>query len=682
MEITASIQQLKGVGEKTAQRFQGLNIASVEDLLRYFPRDYLSYDPPVAIKALEEAEGMITVAGHIQSRPAVRYGNRMKITTVMIRDQDGALQLLWFNMPFLANSLRPGSYYLFRGRIQIKGSRLCMVQPEIYTPAAYEEKMHGLQPMYALTKGITNHLITKTVKQAFASVERLPERLPEQICGRYGLMGTAEALRIIHFPQNAEELKQARRRLVFEEFFFFLLAMEAHKQALDQAENGFVMKPDQNIQRFVEALPYELTEDQKKAWQDMQRDFAGKRCMHRMLQGDVGSGKTILAVLGCFTAAANGFQSVIMAPTEVLAKQHYDSVMGMLEANQLPYRAGLLTGSLPAAQKRRIQERIALGLIDIVVGTHALIQDQVNYQDLAFVVTDEQHRFGVKQREALSQKGSSPHVLVMSATPIPRTLALLLYGDLDISVLRQMPKDRLPVQNCVIGQDKRNTAYRFIMKEIMAGHQAYVICPMVEESELLEGENVIDYAGRLREVFPENVSIGILHGRMKPAMKNQIMERFSAGDLDILVSTTVIEVGIDVPNATVMMIETADRFGLSQLHQLRGRVGRGKQASYCIFVSGSRKQQTRERLDILNHTNDGFEIAEKDLELRGPGELFGIRQSGALEFRIGDIIGDSGILYEAKKAVEEVLQLDPGLETSENRCIKNFLQHLDENWNL
>ncbi len=682
MNLKTSVQQLKGVGEKTVQKFASLGIGTIEDLLGYYPRDYICYEPPVSIGMIGEEEGFVTVAGYIRSRPAVRQGGRMKITSVTVSDETGSLQLIWFNMPFLANTLRTGSRYLFHGRIQVQGSRKSLVQPEIYTPAAYEEKMQALQPMYALTKGVTNHLIAKTIKQAFVSLESLPESLPPSITGRYGLMPAPEALYIIHFPRNREELRQARKRLVFEEFFFFLLAMEAHKRELDHVENVFPMEPDEKVMKFIESLPYELTEDQKKAWQDIRNDLKGSRCMHRMLQGDVGSGKTVLALLGCFTAASSGYQSVIMAPTEVLAKQHYDTVQSMIAACGLPYRAGLLTGSLPAANKRRMQESIALGLVDIVIGTHAVIQEAVEFKNLAFAVTDEQHRFGVKQREALSQKGVRPHVLVMSATPIPRTLALLIYGDLDISMIRQMPKNRIPIKNCVIGQDKRDTAYQFLQKEIRAGRQAYIICPMVEESELLEGENVTDYTKRLCEIFPKDVRIGMLHGRMKPALKNQVMEEFSAGRLDILVSTTVIEVGIDVPNATVMMIENADRFGLSQLHQLRGRVGRGKNASYCIFVSGSKKQETRERLEILNHSNDGFEIAEKDLQLRGPGDLFGIRQSGVLEFRLGDIVADSKVLYEAKEAVDGLLSEDPDLKKRENRIFANFFKNADGNWNL
>ncbi len=682
MEPKDSLQLLKGIGEKTARRFSNLGIDSIEDLLHNYPRDYIAYDPPVSIDSLGEREGFVTVYGQIQSRPLVRYGGRLKTTVANIKDETGILQLLWFNMPFLANTLHTGSRYLFRGRLQVKGSRYNLIQPEIYTPAAYEKKMHSLQPLYALTKGVTNNLITKTASQAFLSLSGIEDPLPEKIRDRYGLEDYETALRAIHFPPDMETLRSARRRLVFDEFFYFMLALEGHRRELSKTENSYPLKPDGAVEKVIASLPYQLTKDQLKAWQDMKRDFAGSGVMHRMLQGDVGCGKTILAVLGCFTAAACGFQSVMMAPTEVLAKQHYDTVLDLVKKNRLPYRVGLLTGSLTAGEKRRMHDQIALGLIDIIIGTHALIQESVEYHDLAFAVTDEQHRFGVKQREALSKKGAWPHVLVMSATPIPRTLALLLYGDLDISMIRQMPAHRIPIKNCVIDTEKRQAAYRFIYQEIQKGRQAYVICPMVEESELLDGENVTDYAEKLAEWFPKNIRIGTLHGRMKPAYKNQVMESFLAGELDILVSTTVIEVGINVPNATVMMIENADRFGLSQLHQLRGRVGRGANASYCIFVSGSRKPETRERLDILNHSNDGFEIAEKDLALRGPGDLFGIRQSGALEFRLGDVVQDASVLYEAKEAVLDLLAEDPNLASLEHQRLKKLVGDLGENWNL
>lgn len=682
MKTEDSIKELKGIGEKTAQKFAGLGLYTISDLLHYYPRDYMAYEPPVSIREAGNHEGFVTVAGYVQSRPVVRAGNRMKITTVRIKDETGMIQLLWFNMPYLANTLRAGSYYLFRGQIQIKGSTVSLIQPEVYTAAAYAEKEKALQPLYALTKGVSNHLITKTMKQAYECLNEIPETLTTEIRQAYDLQPLEEALPVMHFPTTLEQLKAARKRLVFEEFFYFFLALEGHKRELEHAENTFVLQPQNRIQQVIQELPYTLTEDQQLAWADMQKDFLGNRPMHRMLQGDVGSGKTILAVLGCFLAVENGYQSVIMAPTEVLTKQHYDSVCALVEKHGLPYRVGLLVGSLTPANKRRMQERIAFGLYDIVIGTHALIQDKVEYHNLAFVVTDEQHRFGVKQREALAQKGSMPHVLVMSATPIPRTLALLLYGDLDISIIKQLPKNRIPIKNCVIFQDKREVAYQFILKEISKGRQAYVICPMVEESEMLEGENVVDYAQKLKTVFPSTVQIGILHGKMKPTLKNEIMESFARGEIQILVSTTVIEVGINVPNATVMMIENADRFGLSQLHQLRGRVGRGQEASYCIFVSGSKKKEMTERLDILNHSNDGFEIAEKDLSLRGPGDLFGIRQSGDLEFRLGDIIGDSGILYEAKEAVERLLSQDPKLEQEKNRKYYDFLTYVDGNWNL
>lgn len=682
MELTAPITAIKGIGEKTAARFAALGIVSVQDLLLYFPRDYMAYEQPLSTSKLSEEEGFAAVEGVVQGRPVVRFGNQMKITVATIRDDAGSVQALWFNMPYLASTLKAGTVHVFRGRVQRKGNRVTLLQPEVFSPADYEEKQKGLHPMYALTKGVSNQAISKALAKVFANGIDLPETLSVDLIERQKLLSYRQAICQIHFPENETALRAAHRRLVFDEFFHFFLAMEAHKLQAKEETNGVILKPDETVLSVIRNLPYTLTDDQQKAWQEICADFAGKHCMHRMLQGDVGSGKTILAVLGCFTAASGGWQSTIMAPTEVLAVQHYENVTKLVETNGLPYHVGLLVGSLTAAAKRRMQERIALGLVDIVIGTHAVIQDAVSFAKLGFVVTDEQHRFGVHQRETLAQKGAMPHVLVMSATPIPRTLALLLYGDLDLSVIRQMPAERIPIKNCVIHQDKRESAYRFIEKQVAAGRQAYVICPMVEESEMLEGENVLDYTKKLRKALPSAIRLGTLHGRMKPTLKNEVMEAFAAGEIDVLVSTTVVEVGIDVPNATVMLIENADRFGLSQLHQLRGRVGRGKEASYCIFVSGSNKEEVSARLKVISESNDGFYISEQDLKLRGPGELFGLRQSGALAFRIGDIIGDSDVLYQAKEETEALFLEDPQLNDPQHALYAAFMRQMDANWTL
>ena len=423
------------------------------------------------------------------------------------------------------------------------------------------------------------------------------------------------------------------------------------------------MKPE--VEAFVQGLPYQLTNAQQKVWTEILRDISGDTAMSRLVQGDVGSGKTIVAVLALMTAALNGYQGAMMAPTEVLARQHYESVTSLFETYGIKIKVVLLTGSMTAKEKRRAYDRIECGYAKIIIGTHALIQGAVNYDCLALVVTDEQHRFGVKQREAFARKGGVPHVLVMSATPIPRTLAIILYGDLDISVIDELPANRLPIKNCVVDTGYRQTAYTFMKKQVAEGRQCYVICPMVEESESIEAENVIDYASMLQSEMGDGICVAYLHGKMRQTEKDDIMDRFGRNEIQILVSTTVIEVGIDVPNAAVMMVENAERFGLAQLHQLRGRVGRGRHQSYCIFMSGSKSKETKERLSILNKSNDGFKIASEDLRLRGPGDLFGIRQSGLMDFRLGDVYQDAKILQMANEAADELLE-------TENDWVKNL----------
>ena len=465
----------------------------------------------------------------------------------------------------------------------------------------------------------------------------------------------------------------ARRRLVFDEFLFFILAVQYLKERTEEAKNTFPMKKTWTTEQVMENLPYSLTKAQMNVWHEIERDLSGQALMSRLVQGDVGSGKTILAFLAMIMAAENGYQAALMVPTEVLARQHYDAFCRLIQEQGLAISPVLLTGSNTAKEKRERYEEIASAKAAIIIGTHALIQEKVQYQDLALVITDEQHRFGVKQREALTTKGNPPNVLVMSATPIPRTLAIILYGDLDISVIDELPAKRLPIKNCVVDTSYRPKAYSFIEKQVREGHQAYIICPMVEESEEMEAENVLDYTEKIKGIFPPSVRISYLHGKMKAKEKNQIMEAFASGEIQILVSTTVVEVGVNVPNATVMMIENAERFGLAQLHQLRGRVGRGDWQSYCIFMQGSGTQETQKRLEILNRSNDGFYIAGEDLKLRGPGDLFGIRQSGSMEFKIGDIYNDAGILKEASDAAAEILALDRDLALPQHARLKEEL---------
>lgn len=549
-----------------------------------------------------------------------------------------------------------------------------MQQPEHYTLSDYDRLLHVMQPKYPLTTGLTEKMVMKAVRQVLEGGQvALTEYLPKEIVESYGLESEWDAVRQIHFPKNEEVMRRARNRIVFDEFLLFVLGVRRLKEHQEQLVSQVPMVEVSETSRLMESLPYDLTGAQKRVWREIVADMTGKKVMSRLVQGDVGSGKTILAVLALIMAGCNGYQGALMVPTEVLAKQHYQSVREILKAHHIPLRPILLTGSMTAKEKRLAREEIASGTAQIVIGTHALIQDDVEYQKLGLVVTDEQHRFGVRQREMLAEKGVTPHVLVMSATPIPRTLAMIVYGDLDISVVDEMPANRLPIKNCVVDESYRPNAYRFMEKEAAAGHQIYIICPMVEESDELELENVTDYTERLKNLMP-GFSIACLHGKMKPKEKNEIMEAFAEGQIQILVSTTVIEVGINVPNATVMMVENAERFGLAQLHQLRGRVGRGKAQSYCIFMSGSKGKETKKRLEVLNQSNDGFFIASEDLKLRGPGDLFGIRQSGILEFKMGDVFQDAKVLEQASEAAGKILKEDPELERPEYERLKERLK--------
>lgn len=674
MSDAIPVNRIKGVGEKTAALFGKINVYTVDDLIRHYPRDYETYDAPVSIR--ETSPGSVqAVYGQITAIPNVKKVRNLSILNAILKDDNGdSIQLTFFNMPFLKKVLKPGGFYLFRGLVQQRGTHKIMEQPRMFTWDEYRQKSGRLLPRYALTKGLTNQTVQKSVAQALEYYPPEKEYLPQVILQKYPMLSHREAICALHFPESREELLTARNRMVFEEFFSFLLVLRKNKELAAKTENHFPMYETADTVRFLEQLPFPLTKAQKKVWGELREDMGSPYAMNRLIQGDVGSGKTILAVLALLMCAANGYQGAMMAPTEVLAVQHFETISGYIEKYGIAFRPVLLTGSMTAKEKREAYAKIASGEANLIIGTHALIQEKVEYSSLALVVTDEQHRFGVRQRETLAAKGSEPHVLVMSATPIPRTLAIILYGDLKVSVIDELPANRLPIKNCVVGTSYRPKAYEFIAKEVAAGRQAYVICPMVEEGESEDLENVVDYTEKLRAVLPPSVQVAYLHGKMRPADKNRIMEEFAAKEIDVLVSTTVIEVGINVPNATVMMVENAERFGLAQLHQLRGRVGRGEFQSYCIFISTSEAKETMERLQILNHSNDGFHIASEDLKLRGPGDIFGIRQSGEFAFVLGDIYTDANILKEASDAVEQLLVSDPELTDDDSRALVNYFK--------
>lgn len=674
MKITDSVTKIKGVGEKTAALMAKIDIFTVQDLLHTFPKDYDTFGDVCSISTLKEGQKHIVCGSVIQVKPSRNMG-KLYVMNVVIRDQTGMMLLTFFNQPYLKNKLLLGHTFFFRGMVQKNQTQFVMEQPSIYTFAQMEQLKNAIWPKYHLTKGLSNHMLCSSIQKALAELEDLEEILPKYVIEMFGLCSRQEAYQDMHFPKNFECLKKARERFVFEELFLFVYMIRRNKGNIDHLPNDYPIQQSAEAASFIKHLPYALTNAQLRTWKEISADMASAHSMNRLIQGDVGSGKTIIALLALLQVVVNGYQGALMAPTEVLARQHMESFEQMTLKYDLPFRPVLLVGSMTSKQKKEVYEKLQTGRANLVIGTHAVIQEKVVFQDLALVVTDEQHRFGVRQRETLAQKGTNPHVMVMSATPIPRSLAIILYGDMHLSVIDELPANRLARKNCVVGTKYRNTAYKFIQQQVEQGHQAYVICPMVEPSEEDDDglENVITYSEKIKRHLKEQTSVAYLHGKMRPNEKNAIMQAFIEHKIDVLVSTTVIEVGINVPNATVMMVENAERFGLAGLHQLRGRVGRGDAQSYCIFVSTKEDAKTMERLEILNRSNDGFFIANEDLRLRGPGDLFGVRQSGEFVFELADVYQDAELLKKCSQLVDQIMQTDPFLEAKEHETFRDHI---------
>ena len=645
-----SVRYLKGVGEARARTFANLGITTLYDLISYFPRSYEDRSRIAPISQMQVDEPACFRA-FVTSQPRTHHIRKgLDLTKLTVADETARLNLTFFNQSYVADNLEYGREYYFYGTLNGDYMGYQITNP-IFEPVEKPGVLtRRIMPIYPLTAGLHNNLISRSVQQALdACLEELPELLPDALRARYGLCDAVTAYRSIHAPASFEALAEARHRLIFEEFFIFSVGLSLLRSSRSRKSHTPFRLPA--LAEFEAALPFSLTGAQKRAIADIQADLAGGSVMNRLVQGDVGSGKTVVAAAAAWIAAKNGMQAALMAPTEILAEQHAQGLQALL--GPLGVRVALLTGSMSPAQKRSVRAAISNHEADLIIGTHALISEATDFSDLGLVIADEQHRFGVAQRAALAEKGDDPHLLVMSATPIPRTLALILYGDLDLSVIDELPPGRQRIDTFLVGEDKRARINAFIRKQVSEGHQVYIVCPAIEDGEDESLRSAEAWAETLQQaVFPD-LRVALLHGRMKPAQKEAVMADFARGSQDILVATTVIEVGVDVPNATLMVIENADRFGLSQLHQLRGRVGRGKDKSYCVLFSSNRNPETLKRLKALCKTNDGFEISREDLALRGPGDFFGTRQHGLPAFKVGSLELDLKTLQDAQTAAAD-----------------------------
>ena len=662
MELKTDIQYLKGVGEKRAQLLRKLGVRTVGDLLHFYPRAYEDWSKIVSIDEARIGE-VCCIRAIVDRKPVgARIRQGLTLYKTDVTDGKSIMQITIFNNRFLADKLEAGEEYLFFGRV---GGSLW--KKEMNTPLA--EKASGgarIRPIYRQTEGMTSRTIERLAATALdACVSRCPETLSAGIRDKYCLCGIQDSLRYVHFPPDMDYAAHARRRLTFEELLTLTLGMRLLRSR-NRARTCFALQADETA-AFVGKLPFTLTNAQRRAVAAIAADMTRNVPMNRLLQGDVGSGKTVVAAAAVYNAVRSGMQCALMAPTEILAMQHFGTMTKFFEPFGL--RVALLTGSTRAAEKKKIYAALQKGEIDLLVGTHALLTPDVTFQKLGLVITDEQHRFGVEQRAALGEKGEEPHILVMSATPIPRTLALMIYGDLDVSVLDELPPGRKPVKTYAVTSEKRERALGYVRDHLDKGMQGYIVCPLVEESDapMASAES---YAAELREGAFRNYRVGLLHGRMRPKEKEEVMRAFAAGEVQLLVSTTVIEVGVDVPNAVIMVIENAERFGLSQLHQLRGRIGRGQASATCILISDAQNDEALRRLRIMTQTNDGFRIADEDLQMRGPGDFFGARQHGLPEMKIADLVSETQLVHEAGACAEALLQRDPELSAAENRSLR------------
>ena len=665
MDLNCTVSELPNVGEQRAKKLNSMGIYTAKDLLTHFPREYNDRSNICKIKDLvlnEENTFIACVKGQGES---IRVKN-ITFTRIKLYDETGSVFAVWYNQIYMKKAFDEKTQYLFTGKLQKKYGKLEVASPE-YEKA--EIAIDKIVPIYPSVNGLSQKIWRKLIGEVLEQLRgQLQECLPFWIRKEYLLCECNFAIENIHFPQTQERFFQARRRLVFEEFFLLQLGLLLMKQTLQEGKQGIILQKEYAVEEFKKMLPFTMTNAQKNVLEEIKKDMIKGKVMNRLVQGDVGSGKTAVAMTAAYWTIQNGYQAVLMVPTEVLAEQHYKSFCEMFEP--LGIKTVLLSGSLTAKQKRTVLEQIATGEAQMILGTHAVIQKSVVFYKLGLVITDEQHRFGVRQRSALSEKGENPHILVMTATPIPRTLALILYGDLDISIIDELPPGRKKIDTIAVTSAYRERIYHFIKKHADMGLQCYIICPMIEENEKIEVQAVLSYTEALEEGTLKGYRVTCVHGKMKAKEKQNIMEQFSKGEIDVLVSTTVIEVGINVPNAVIMLIENAERFGLAQLHQLRGRVGRGSEKSYCILINEGKNSIAKQRMNVMSKSCDGFIISEMDLKLRGPGEFFGTKQHGLPELKIGNLYKDMSILKEAQKAAETLLQKDKQLQLAVHQQLK------------
>lgn len=671
VDLKKDAKYIKGVGPNRIKQLNKLGIYTLEDIITYYPRGYEDRGICKNIADLVDGEEALIKAICVSKMSEIRVRKNMSICKLIVRDDTATCTLTWFNSSFLKNRFHVGETYKFFGKVKRK-----LNQIEIMTPTFDETNSNKntdrIIPVYPSTFNLSQNMLRKIIENALIEVENLPETLPTYLIDKYKIMGKEEAIHQIHFPEDFNKYKRARQRLVFEELLTMQLALLTFKNNYNKEKEGIVFNKEVKISEVINCLPFKLTKAQSRVLQEIDQDMESNKSMNRLLQGDVGSGKTAVAMCASYKAVKSGYQVAIMVPTAILATQHYESLKKIL--NNFHIDCELLISGTTQKQKEKVLEDLKLGKIDIIIGTHALLQENVEFKNLGLVITDEQHRFGVKQRGAIGAKGKNPDTLVMSATPIPRTLALILYGDLDISIIDELPPNRKKIDTFAVTPSKEERVNNFIKQQINEGRQAYIVCPLVEENEEINAKSVMEIADKYKNDTFKEYRVEYIHGKLKKKEKEEIMENFKNGNIDILIATTVIEVGIDVPNSTIMVIENAERFGLATLHQLRGRVGRGQYKSYCILKYKGSGENTRERMKIMVETNDGFKISEKDLELRGSGEFFGTKQHGIPEFKIANLFQDIEILKNVQSLAIEIIQEDKNLEKPQNATLKQSIK--------